>query len=130
MKLIEVDALDTERAAARLAGSDEMLGAAIGNPRALRPGEAAFGCNAYSRLRSVAAVARECVRDQPLVVPGLRRVPAIRIGGVEQRHTGIECRVEDGHGAFVVAIALGRQPHAAHRDERCRRAVGPHVLEV
>ena len=49
-------------------------------------------------------------------MPALAVVPAVGVGGVEQRDAGIEPRVEYRKRVLVIAVALGRQTHAAERD--------------
>ena len=43
-------------------------------------------------------------------------VEAVRIGGVEERDTGVERGMEDLDRAIVVSIGIGRQAHATDRD--------------
>jgi len=96
VQLIEVDAIDAERPPARLARGDEMARTAIGDPASLRTSQTALGGD--TDARAIAVPAAEGARNQPLVVSGVVRIEAVRIGGVEERHAGIQCRVKDAHG--------------------------------
>ena len=69
VQLVEVDALDAERAPAGLARGEQMARAAVGDPAPVRPRQPALGGDADAR--SIAAPRRERAGDQPLVVPAL-----------------------------------------------------------
>ena len=124
MQLIEIDAIDTDRAPARLARGDEIARTAIGDPASLRTSQTALGGD--TDARAIAVPAAEGARNQPLVVSGVVRIEAVRIGGVEERHAGIQCRVKDAHGSRVVAVRRGRQPHTAHANHATGRQRWPH----
>ena len=90
VKLIQIDAVDAERAPARLARGDEVAGAAVGDPAPcgrVRPPLVA------TRMRERSPVqVGERARDQPLVVAGIVGIPAVGVGGVEEGDAGIEAR--------------------------------------
>ena len=112
VELVEVDALDAEGAPARLAGGGQVARAAVRHPAAARAGSSP-PLVATRTARRVAAPGRERARDQPLVVAGVARVQAVGVGGVEQGDAGVEGRVQRRERAGVVAVRLGREPHAA-----------------
>ena len=112
VELIEVDALDAERAPARLTGGGQVTGASVGNPAPARPREATLGRHAHPR--GVAAPGRERTCDQALVVPDLARVPAVGIRGVDQGDAGVEGGVQRGQRARLVTVGRGGQAHRSH----------------
>ena len=114
MELIEMDAVDAERAPAGLARGGEMARASVGDPGAVRTRQAAFG--RHPDARAVAVPAAERASDQALVVTGLAGIPAVGVRGVEEIDAGIEGRVQHGQRARLVAIALRGEAHAAHAD--------------
>ncbi len=116
VELVERDALDSERAPARLAGGDQVARAAVGHPAALGPHEPAL--RRGDDPRTVAVPGCERPGDQPLVVAGLARVEAIGIGAVEKVDPRVEGRVQQRDGRRVVAAGRGRQPHAAEAEPR------------
>src|SRR5262249_13025009 len=65
-------------------------------------------------------------RNQPLVMPGIVLVAAVRVGGVDEYDAGVERRVQHLHGAALVAVALGREAHTAEADPRTGRVGRPH----
>ena len=46
----------------------------------------------------------------------LVRPEAVRVGGVDERHAGVEGGVDGGHGLRLVGPALDRQGHGAEAD--------------
>src|SRR4030095_4782506 len=66
VQLIEMDAIDDERLQAGFAGREEMTCAAIGDPVALRSGEAALRGDADPR--PISSPRRKCAGDQTFVV--------------------------------------------------------------
>ena len=117
VKLIEIDPLDLERAKAGFAGGAKVACAPVGDPFAIGPGQPALRGDAdarpiaSSRQPGGQRPARSAVRCDRL-----RRVPAIRVGRVEEGDAGVERRVQHLRSPRVVAFALGRQAHAAHPD--------------
>ena len=104
MQLIEVNAIDTERAAAGLTRGGQVARPAVWHPAALRTRETAFGRDA--KARSVPIPGRYRARDEPFVVPGVGVIPTVRVGRVEQRYASIERRVQQRHCSFVVPLAF------------------------
>ena len=131
MQLIELDALDTERLPARPAGVGQVARAAVRNPQPARTCHAALG--RHDDGPAVAGPRAQRLGDQPLVVPHLRRVAGVRVGGVEQTDSSIERGMDHRDGSPVVAIGRGREAHAAHPDARqtgdLTRHVGRHRTE-
>ena len=116
MELIQLDALDAERPAARFAGGTRCSCASVFDPVALRSGQAAFRRDDDAR-----AISRPCVegsRDEALVVAGLRGVPAVGVRRVEEGNAGIERGVQDRDAVGRIPVALRGKPHAAHSDAR------------
>ena len=108
-----------------------MACSAVGYPVALGTREAAFGRD--ENARAVTASRRRCrprdpcrerPRDEPFVVTGLAVVPAVRVGRIEKGRAGIERGVQHGGRPGLVAVALGRQPHAAHSNQPTSRLDG------
>jgi len=116
VELIERDAVDAERAAARCAGRDQVARTPVRHPAALGPRQAALRRD--EDPRAVAAPGGERPRDQPLVVAGLAFVEAVGVGRVEEVHARVEGGVQQRHGRRVVAVGRGRQPHAAEAEPR------------
>ena len=112
MQLIEVDGVDVERATTALAGGDEVFRAAVGLPPAVGPRHPAFGC--YRYLRSIARPRAQRVRDQSLVVTDLTIVPAIDVGGVQQRDTGVEGRVTTTIGNEAALLTGAKSLNASY----------------
>ena len=124
VELVEVDALDAERSPARLAGLDQMARPSVRLPRAVRPCESALG--GHTNARPVPVPRVECPGDETLVVSGLSLVQAVGVSSVEERHAGVQGRVQDGDAATLVAIGVRGQTHATHAHER--RVTGlPHA---
>ena len=88
VELVEEQALHAEGAPAGLARRDQRSRATVGHPAAAGTGEAALRRDADPR--AVAAPGGERARDQPLVVPDLGRVEAVRVGRVEKVDAGVE----------------------------------------
>ncbi len=123
VQLVQVDALDAERPPARLAGCDEVSRPPVGCPPAVGPRESTFGGD--SNARAIAGPGRDGASDQPLVVPDVVRIEAVGVGRVEEREAGIERRVQNAHRPRIIALAVGRQAHAANGKARAgRRYVG------
>ena len=99
--------------------------------RPARPCHAALG--RHDDGPAVAGPRAQRLGDQPLVVPHLRRVASVRVGGVEQTDSSIEGGMDHRDGSPVVAIGRGREAHAAHPDARqtgdLTRHVGRHRTE-
>ena len=95
-ELGEIDPLDVQGAQAGLARGHEVACSPVGSPVALGTGEAAF-------------------------VTHLAVVPAVRVGGVDKGRAGIEGGVQHRDRSGLVAVAPGRQPHAAHANQRTSR---------
>jgi hypothetical protein len=108
---VEIDRVDSESLAARACCCGQVARAAIGNPRTARAHQAALGDD--DRPLHDAGERR---RDQSLVVPDIDVVVAVRIGGIDQLDAVRDRRSEYRGAASVVAIGLGRQPHAAESD--------------
>ena len=88
VQLIEVNAIDAERAAAGLARRGQVARPAVRYPAALRTRETAFGRDA--KARSVPIPGRDRASDEPFVVPGVAVIPTVRVGRVEERYASIE----------------------------------------
>ena len=116
VKLIEVNALDAERAPAGFAGRDQVTRPPVRDPSALRPRQAALGGDADAR--SVAGPGCDRARNQPFVVPRIVSAEAIGVCRVEECDAGIKRGMQDRQRPIVVAIGLGRQTHAAERNAR------------
>ena len=116
MELIELDALDAESPAARFASGNERSCASVFDPVTLRSGQTAFRRDDDARAISGPGV--EGGRDEPLVVAGLRGVPAVGVRRVEERNACIERGVQDRDAVGSIPVALGGKPHAAHSDAR------------
>ena len=116
VQLIELDALDAERLPAGRAGLGQLPRAAVRHPRPARTRQAALG--RHDDGATIAGPRAQRAGDQPLVVPDLRRLVSVGVGRIEQTHSGIERRMDDGDGSPVVAIGCRRQAHAAHPDAR------------
>ncbi len=114
VKLIEVDALDAERAQAGVAGVTQVTGSAVGHPLPVRSCQSALCRN--HEARAIAAPGRERAGDEPLVVADLGIVPAVGIGRIEKRDAGVQRGVQHLDAARLVAVALGREAHAADAD--------------
>ena len=54
--------------------------------------------------------------DEALVVAHLVGVQVVGVGGVDQRHAGVQRRVDGREGAVAVGTALDRHGHAAQAD--------------
>jgi hypothetical protein len=52
----------------------------------------------------------------------IRIVETVGVGGVEQRDSGIERGADDGGGTLVIAIAGGRESHAAEAEHGLKLA--------
>ena len=116
VKLIQIDPFDAEGAPAGLARGEEVTRAAVRDPVALRAGQAAF--RGDQDARAIAAPCRDRARDEPFVVTGLARIPAIGVGGVEQGDAGVKGGVQHLDRARFVPLARRGKAHAAHRNER------------
>src|SRR5215471_15610517 len=103
MKLIQVDALYTERTTARFAPRDKVPRAAVSHPVSLRTCQPTLAGDDNTGAVSIPCGKR--LRNQPLVMTDLALMPAVHIGGIEQRHTGVERRLQHGNCARLVAIA-------------------------
>ena len=90
--------------------------AAVGDPAALGARQPALRRD--DDPRAVAVPGCERPGDQPLVVAGLARVEAVGVGAVEEVDPRVEGRVQQRDGRRVVAVGLGRQPHAAEAEPR------------
>ena len=113
MQLIQGDPLEAERRETGFARGGEVTGAAVRHPAALRACQSAFSGHEHARAIDRARQGR---RDQPLVMIDVGIVAAVGVGGIEQGDARIERRPKHGDCRLVVAIGVGRQPHAAHRD--------------
>ena len=123
VQLIQMDALDAERAPAVFASPRRCLARPSASQRP--SGRVSPPLVATCTPRSIAAPRRERPGDEPFVVTALGVVPAVRVGGVEKGHAGVECRVQHGETRRVVAIGLGREAHAPKTDAWKRRhAIG------
>ncbi len=120
VELVQEDALDAQRFPAGRAGGGEVARAAVRDPSSARAGEPALGGDAHARPLALPGGERPC--DQPLVVPGLARVPAIRVGGVEQGDAGVQGRVHRRQRPRVIAVGRGGQAHGAHGHDGVGRA--------
>lgn len=131
VELVEVDPFDPESAPAGLARRGEVPGAPVAGPSAFWARHSSLGGDLDPR--ALARPAFEGAADQPLVVTDLAVVPAIGVRSVQEAHTGVERRVEDGDGGLV-AVGGGGQPHAAHAESTlagaCRHAGSLSVRHV
>jgi hypothetical protein len=123
VELVEVDALDPQRAQARLARAGQVPGPAVGDPAAVGAGQAALGRDPDAR--PVARPGRERPGDQPLVVARLALVERVRVGRVEERDPGVERRVERGQAARLVPAWIRGEAHAPDREGGLRH--GPRL---
>ena len=88
VELVERDALDLERTSARGARGDQAPGAAVRQPAAVGPGEAALRRDQHGS--PVALPRGERASEEPLVVAHFGRVVAVCVGGIEKIDTGLE----------------------------------------
>ena len=118
VELVEVDHVGLERAQRRLARGADVLRPAVERPRAAaRAGVAALGGDEHA----VAAAAQR-LGDQPLVVADLVPSQAVRVGGVDQVHAGVERRVDRADRPVLVgAAARARAASRRGRSGRPRR---------
>ena len=114
VQLIQIDRGDVERSAAAFAGGGQVPGAAVGFPAPVRTRQSALGCNRDAR--AIAVPRSQCLRDQPFVMADVAGVCAIDVGRVEQRHSGIKCRMQHANRALLVSIRIGRETHASDGD--------------
>ena len=119
VKLIQMDPFDAEGAPAGLARGEEVTRAAVRDPVSLRAGQAAF--RGDQDARAIAAPCGDRAGDEPFVVTGLARIPAIGVGGVEQVDAGVKGSVQHLDRARFVPIARRGKAHAAHGNERLWR---------
>ena len=96
VQLVEVDRVDAEVPATGLARLSQVPRLAVRHPGPARPGQAPLGRNLDAR--SIAGPVCERRGHESLVVPDLAVVARVRVGGVEQRDTGVERRGDDGDG--------------------------------
>jgi hypothetical protein len=123
VQLIQIDPLDAERAAAGLARGAQVGRASVRDPGSLRARQTALGGD--DDARAIAAPCCERARNEPFVVADIVRVPAVRVGGVEQRDAAVERGVQHVDRARLVPVAFRRKAHAAHADHGA--ASLPHV---
>ena len=130
MKLVEIEMVDAERCDAALAGFSQMLGAAVWHPAGVGPCQSAFRADTHPR--PVAGPGRKRPSNQTLVVPALVIVPAISVRSVEKLDARVKRRVKDRDRTRLIAIRLGREPHAAeawntHADDPNRSFENGHL---
>src|SRR5262249_36033309 len=111
--VIEVDDIDAEPLEARLAGLNDIFGAAVDAIGAARPpGLAEFRCD-----HAPAAAAVERAAQQFLVLS-----PAIHVRAVEMVAPELNRAMDEAHSSFVVARPVdAREGHAAEADRRALR---------
>jgi len=97
--------------------ADEVLVATKGGH--LRPGDGSWTIDSSPKhLREACEASLKRLGDQALVVTHLVGVQVVGVGGVDQRHAGVQGRVDGGERAVAVGTALDRHGHAAQAD--CR----------
>ncbi len=113
MQLVEREPIDAERTTTGAGRFREMTAAAVGDPLPIGPAQPALRGNDDDR--SIAMPCGDRFGNQPLVIAGLGVVMAVGVGGVEQRDSAGERRVQRRDRGGPVAIGRGRETHAAHR---------------
>ena len=123
VQLIEIDAIDAERRAAGRAGRDQVARAAVRDPAAV----AGASARPWSRRRIARAIAASTSRARARsgVRCGRPRSSSQQYASAVSRNvtpaSSAACRTAIAR--VVVALRLGREPHAAHPD---RTAGGEH----
>ena len=109
---VGVDGIPAQRGEARLAVLPQRPRAPVGLPASVRPAHSALRHDVYPAR----AVLPERPREEPLVVAEVGIVEGVRARRVEARHARVQRGGDHPSAAFLVAIVVGRQPHATERE--------------
>ena len=113
MVLVEVDAIGAQRLQRGVDGLLEVLGAPVERPAAVGVAQVA----ALGGDQDVVAVdALQGLGDQALAMTDVRAVLGVGVGGVDQRHAGIDRGVDRADGLILVGPAGQREGHLAEAD--------------
>jgi hypothetical protein len=94
--------------------------AAVGEPRAAVATHPALGDHAHVAFVSARDRRAQHARDETLVVSQVARIEPVGMCGVDHGEPGVERRTQRRLRALVVAVTIGREPHASERDAHGR----------